>query len=593
MNESKKIIPVFYAVDDNYAPFLGVSLKSIIANISSEYKLVIYVLNTEISESNKERISSIVNGSDSVVSIEYVDVADRMDKINNKIHLRDYYTKAIYYRIFIPAMFSQYEKVLYIDCDTVFVGDIAELYNFDLGDKILGAVHEEAMSSFDCFGAYSEDFLDVPKMDYFNSGLLLINTKKYNQESIETKFIDLMLEHKFEVAPDQDYLNVLLKGKVKHFDVGWNKTPIPNKEFPEEKVKVLHYKLNFKPWHYSGIRYEEYFWEYAKQTPYYNDLIKVRDEYTEEQKANDDLAFVNLQKMAWKYIESDKNFKNFKHKEIENRNLTRREVLERIAEFESKQKWDNEVENNPKTIILMPDKVDYLNKKLSSRIATHIANIVATNFYEKQIKKGDFIIEAINGLENYESVKGGAFITCNHFSPYDNYAVWRAIKPTFKRGKRLYKIIREGNFTNFKGLYGFFFRHCNTLPLSSNTETMKKFLKAIDVLIKRGERILIYPEQAMWWNYKKPRPLKNGAFKMAAKTNSPIIPAFITLKDSDKLDGEGFNIPKHTVWFLPPIYPKKEYSVKENAEYLKNENFRLWKELYEKVYETPLEYSKE
>jgi hypothetical protein len=93
-------------------------------------------------------------------------------------------------------------------------------------------------------------------------------------------------------------------------------------------------------------------------------------------------------------------------------------------------------------------------------------------------EKGNMIIKDIVGLENYKSVVGGAFITCNHFSAYDNYAVWRAIKPTFKRGKRLYKIIREGNYTNFKGLYGFFFRHCNTLPLSSNTETMKKFLKA-------------------------------------------------------------------------------------------------------------------
>lgn len=253
-------------------------------------------------------------------------------------------------------------------------------------------------------------------------------------------------------------------------------------------------------------------------------------------------------------------------------------------------KFDVDVENDPVTIVLTPDKIDYLAEKFSTRIATKIANRTAVWFYEKEIKKGNMIIKDVIGLENYKSVKQGCFITCNHFSPYDNYAVWRAIRSEFKKGKRLYKVIREGNFTNFKGLYGFFFRHCNTLPLSSNTETMKKFLKAVETLIKRGETILIYPEQAMWWNYKKPRPLKNGAFRFAVKCNCPIVPAFITMEESGKKDSAGFEIPAYTIWFLPPIYPKQNLSLKENIEYLKNENYRVWKELYEKVYNTPLRY---
>jgi hypothetical protein len=59
---------------------------------------------------------------------------------------------------------------------------------------------------------------------------------------------------------------------------------------------------------------------------------------------------------------------------------------------------------------------------------------------------------------------------------------------------------------------------------------------------------------------------------------------------SGKNDGSGFDIPEYTIWFLPPIYPKQELSVKENAEYLKEQNFLAWKELYEKVYCTTLEY---
>ena len=235
--------------------------------------------------------------------------------------------------------------------------------------------------------------------------------------------------------------------------------------------------------------------------------------------------------------------------------------------------------------------MDYLAEKFSTRIFTKIANKKAVNYYEKLINDGTFVIKAVHGLENFRKVDGGAMITCNHFSAFDNYVVYRAIRGELKKGQFLYKIIREGNYTNFKGLYGFFFRHCNTLPLSSNTETMKKFLNAVSVLLKRGEKILIYPEQAMWWNYRKPRPLKSGAFKFAAKNGVPIIPAFITLEDTDRVDADGFNIQAHTIWFLPPVYPKAELNDKQNAEYMKEENFKAWKEVYERVYNTRLTYT--
>lgn len=313
----KKEIPLVYAVDDNYAPFLCVSLKSIIDNVSENYFLKVFILNTGISEINKKRIVEIAEENSADIDVEYVDVADRLDGLKDKMHLRDYYTNAIYYRIFIPSLFPQYDKVIYIDCDIVLKEDISKLYNIRLGKNIVAAVHEEAMSSFECFGAYSEDFLGVPRMDYFNSGLLVINTEEYRREKIETKFIELMLEHKFEVAPDQDYLNVLLKGRVKYADVGWNKTPIPDKDFPDSEVKLIHYKLNFKPWHYTGVRYEEYFWKYAEKTPFYQDLLAIRDGYSEELKQRDEKAFINLQKMAWDYIASENNYKKLQEKKAE------------------------------------------------------------------------------------------------------------------------------------------------------------------------------------------------------------------------------------------------------------------------------------
>lgn len=269
----------------------------------------------------------------------------------------------------------------------------------------------------------------------------------------------------------------------------------------------------------------------------------------------------------------------------------RLKILEKIDEYERAEKWDCDVEDDPETIELLPNKVDYLNKKLSNKIATIIANRAGIKFFEKLIKQGQFVIKDVVGLENYLSVKGGAIITCNHFNACDNYAVYRTIRPYMGR-KKLYKVIREGNYTNFPGPIGFFFRHCNTLPLSSNTETMKKFLVAVRTLLGRGEKILIYPEQGMWWNYRKPRPLKSGAFRFAVTCNVPVVPVFITMEDTETLDPYGFPVQAYTINFLKPIYPNNELSKKDNMEYMKNENYRLWKETYEKFYNKKLVYLK-
>ncbi|MBE7087582.1 MAG: 1-acyl-sn-glycerol-3-phosphate acyltransferase [Clostridiales bacterium] len=266
------------------------------------------------------------------------------------------------------------------------------------------------------------------------------------------------------------------------------------------------------------------------------------------------------------------------------------EVLNRIIEYESKGLWDKDVETDPKSKELLPNKVDYLGKKLSSKIQTFIANKLAINYYESLIKKGDFIIKEIRGIENFSSIKGGAIITCNHFSILDNYAVYRAIKPYLEKGRQLYKIIREGNYTSFGGLYGYLFRHCNTLPLSSNIKTMQKFLASVKVLLSRGEKILIYPEQAMWWNYKKPRPLRPGAFNIAVKNSVPVIPLFITMTDGEKVLDDGSKVQEYYLNFLPPIYKKEGLGDKENQAYMSSENFNAWKGVYEKFYGKKLTY---
>ncbi len=269
---------------------------------------------------------------------------------------------------------------------------------------------------------------------------------------------------------------------------------------------------------------------------------------------------------------------------------SRLEVLKKIEELESLGIFDQDVEQDPPGKVLMPNKVDYLNKKLSSRIATATAKFVGRRYLNKLIKSKALIIKDIVGIENFQNLKTGAIITCNHFSPMDTFAMQVCFDAAGQKHKNMYRVIREGNYTGFPGLFGFFMRHINTLPLSSNSETMKKFLRAVNTILARGEFILIYPEQSMWWNYKKPKPLKKSAFKFAAANNVPVLPIFITMADSANIGPDGFPIQEYTIHVAKPIYPDKQKSVNENTIALMNQNYQIWKEIYESTYNTKLTY---
>ncbi|MBE5756219.1 MAG: 1-acyl-sn-glycerol-3-phosphate acyltransferase [Clostridiales bacterium] len=262
-------------------------------------------------------------------------------------------------------------------------------------------------------------------------------------------------------------------------------------------------------------------------------------------------------------------------------------VEEKIKEYERLGLFDKDVEDDPISKGLNPEDIDYLKDGFFDRIKTKIANSVAKWYYEREIRRGDFIIKEVKGFHHYQKLSGGVIITCNHFHPYDNYAIDRTLQPSLGK-KRLYKVIKEGNYTSFKGLFGYFFRNCNTLPLSSNLLTMKKFLKGMEELLKRGEKILVYPEQSMWLNYKKPRPLKPGAFNFAVKNNVPVLPVFITMEEVVNKKGKKVNA--FILNFLQPIYPDENLTAKENQVYMAEKNYELWKETYESFYNKKLVY---
>ena len=606
MNKAYNIIPVFFAVDDAYVPFLVVALQSLIENSSKENNYMIRILYTEISEKNKEIISSKYYKDN--IEIEFVDLNSYIEEIKSKLHTRDYYSKTTYYRLFIPELYPEYDKAIYLDSDILIKSDIAELYKIDLGDNLLGAVTDEVIQSEEVFKDYVEKVIGVlNSKNYFNAGVLVMNLKELRKSKFQKKFIHLLEHVKYEVVQDEDYLNRICKGRVKILDKSWNKMPIGGDNIERENINIIHYTLTSKPWHYDNILYGEYFWDYASRTEYLEDIKNIKENFDEEKQAKDIQETQNLKKLAQfesdcvgddRYYPKSKIRIPFireieKEEKMQNRDREERLYkLEKIKNLEEKGIFDIDVEDDPPTVVLTPENVDYLKKKSSSKIKNKVANKMGEKFLNDLLKENKLIIKRVNGIENLQKVKSGAMLTCNHFNPFDSFAIEKVFRISGQsKMKKLYKVIREGNYTNFPGLYGFFFRNCDTLPLSSNKKTMIEFMKAVDIILQRGDFILIYPEQSLWWNYKKPKPLKNGAFKLAARNDCPVIPIFITMEDSKILGEDGFPIQEYTINIEKPIYPNNKLTDRENAEKMKEKNAEIWKKVYEKFYKIPLEYT--
>ena len=594
MNKGQTI-PIFFTVDDGYLPFLAVALQSLIDNASKKNNYEIKVLYTTVSEENQLSIKKAYSKEN--VEIEFVNFNEHLEKVQDKLYTRDYYSKTTYYRLFIPELYPQYDKAIYLDSDMVILSDIAKLYNTDLGDNLIAAVPDGAVQAIPIFQEYVEKVVGLSDYNnYFNAGALLMNLDELRKYKFQDKFLYLLETVKFAVAQDQDYLNRLCKGKVKVIDSSWNTMPGGIEEEDRENLNIIHYNLSYKPWHFNNIMYQDYFWEYAKRTAFYGDILKIKSEYTDEQRNNDLLAGEKLIELAKKEADcvgDDRNVEDIDEQEVE-KSQERIEILKKIEELEKAGKFDIDTEKNPPTIPLMPKKIDYLRKKSYSKLKNILANKVGERYLNNLLKNDRLLIKEVKGLENIEEVRSGAIITCNHFNPYDCFAV----ETTFRmaenaKTKKLYKVIREGNYTNFPGLYGFFFRNCDTLPLSSSNRTMIKFIRAVDTILKRGDFVLMYPEQSLWWNYKKPKPLKNGAYRLAARNGVPIIPIFITMEDSNIIGEDGFLVQEYTINIEKPIYPDKNLSEGKNIQILKDKNFEVWKNVYEDFYKIPLEYTTE
>ena len=283
----KEVIPIFYAIDDGYAKFVSVSIKSLIDNASKDYSYDINVIYENLSKENASKLKSLETDDVKIILTQMnQNLSMITDKLGNR--LREYtFTLTIFFRIFIPCMFPKYDRCIYIDADTVISGDISKLYNEDIGENFLGCIIDKSTIDNEVLATYFEEVVGIPRDKYINSGVLLMNAKKLREKKIDEKFLRLYTKYGFDViAPDQDYINAMCYGNIKYLSDIYDAMPNPNNKEVENPV-IIHYNLFLKPWQYTNVQYKDYFWKYARLTPFYDEILEVKNAYTDEEREQD------------------------------------------------------------------------------------------------------------------------------------------------------------------------------------------------------------------------------------------------------------------------------------------------------------------
>lgn len=266
----KRTVPIVFATDDNYVLPLAVAIKSMLDHKSDNDEYKIYVFCDKLSEKS-------INILKEVCGENYLEIV----RVTNHLTGTDFYevghvSLATYYRFFIPKILSNYDKVLYLDCDILIQNDIGKLYDVELGENIL--------SGNRMFGIENE---------YVNAGILLFNVKEYLKNDVCEKCIKYIADHRDLKYPDEQALNDVCKGKIKHFDYKFNyqtffcgeqKTLDMAGAKKIKDIYLIHY--SDKPWKVSSTPLGNLWWKTAKKMP--KDIRKeIYEKFGQNQNQND------------------------------------------------------------------------------------------------------------------------------------------------------------------------------------------------------------------------------------------------------------------------------------------------------------------
>ena len=290
MTKAVHEIPVVYACNATYVPYLYISIASLVQNLDPAWKARVRVLHDDIAAEEMEAVRSL--GSERV-DIAFVDVNDTLLKYDGVDFAVGYhFTKQTYYRFFLPEIFPEWDTILYLDADTLVLHDVAELYaGVELADALLGVTRDlEILRASHLLGAAYEDYftqtLEVQPEVYFQAGVMLMNLAQMRAEGTTQKLVQGLQKIGAPLYVDQDVLNMVCKGRVRYVAQNWDYTwhlPLVDARYAEhlgapygemydaarKEPYIVHYTgKGMKPENYPMLPEAVRFWEFADRSPY-------------------------------------------------------------------------------------------------------------------------------------------------------------------------------------------------------------------------------------------------------------------------------------------------------------------------------------
>lgn len=285
----KNNVPIVFSSNDNFIPYVSVAIQSIIQNSSPNNNYDIIILHNNVTPiSQKMLLSQIDNKTN--FSIRFLNISNLITNYQ-KLYVRGHFKMETYFRFLIPTILNAYKKVVYIDGDLVVQRDIADLFNIDIGENIIGASLDVDTMGLYCGAetgkkAYTDNIMKLKDpFKYFQAGVLLFNVEQMIKKCTTKQMLDKAQEYPWQLL-DQDVLNILAQGQTYNFDMAWNVmfdwqnyrikniiSRAPRQYFYQymearKKPYIIHYAGPDKPWQNPSCDFGMEFWKYAKMSPF-------------------------------------------------------------------------------------------------------------------------------------------------------------------------------------------------------------------------------------------------------------------------------------------------------------------------------------
>ncbi|MDR0747707.1 MAG: glycosyltransferase family 8 protein [Helicobacteraceae bacterium] len=303
-------IPIIFCADGNAVDIASAAIASIMSHSSTVRHYSIFILSSGVSEADEKRLKLMFEDKPNF-SLRLIDMRDYIGENNTFMPDAngEYESDASYYKLWLPAIFDEFEKALCFDCEIAALRDVAELYDLDMGDNLIGAAGDTDLFVQSYYfhknsavtKEYISETLKLPSpYDCVQSGVMLCNIKAMKSFDFIDKCFAWLKDHQNTMRGDQDAINAVCSGRIFRLQTKWNvqwhiafaiqphfALPLPSTRvtgyLPQrycddyidarDNPYVVHFSSAHKPWNEPRQPLAEVFWRFARQTPFYEQIV--------------------------------------------------------------------------------------------------------------------------------------------------------------------------------------------------------------------------------------------------------------------------------------------------------------------------------